>query len=188
MDCKYRIKKNDWDNKFKPKKEGNIKENIRYKIIDFDSIILHITDIEFKKEIEKIVSKYRKKKILYEQFFIDKVINNYDNSYYIFLFNNNNIIGMTRAGVRSKKVEISMVYLLPEFRRKNYAYYMLNNFITFLKEQKDVIKIGLSVEKDNIRAFNLYKKLNFEIECIKDEELLENLELVKYSMIYMFLK
>ena len=58
----------------------------------------------------------------------------------------------------------------------------------FLKEQKDVIKIGLSVEKDNIRAFNLYKKLNFEIECIKDEELLENSKLVKYSMIYMFLK
>ena len=39
---------------------------------------------------------------------------------------------------------------------------MLNNFIEFLKIQEDVIKIGLSVVKDNIKALNLYKKLNFK--------------------------
>ena len=114
-------------------------------------------------------------------------MNNYDNSYYIYLFKEDKIIGMTRAGVRKKKVEISNVFLLEKHRGKGYAFNMLNKFINFLKYQNDVMKIGLSVEKDNIKALTLYKNLNFNIECEEDEVLLENKKLVKYELIYMYI-
>lgn len=188
MDCRHKIKDNDWENYYKEKEEGYIDENISYKIFDYKSIVLHNTDIIFKNNIESILSEYRGGKKNYYQYFIDSVMNNYDNSYYIYLLKKDKIIGMTRAGVRKKKVEISNVFLLEQNRGKGYAFNMLNKFLIFLKKQDDVIKVGLSVEKDNKNAFNLYKKLNFIIECEKVEELYENNKIVKYKMIYMYLK
>ena len=141
-----------------------------------------------KKNIESILSSYRKTKIEYSQYFIDSVINSYDNSFYIYLFNENKIIGMSRAGVRKDKVELSMVYILHDYRKQGYSYNMLKKFIHFLEKEKEFIKIGLSVEKENIAAFKLYKKLNFIIECEKTEELYENNKLVKYDFIYMYHK
>ena len=44
-------------------------------------------------------------------------------------FDNEKIIRMTREGVRSKKVEISMVFLLKDYRSKGCVFQMLNNFI-----------------------------------------------------------
>ena len=187
MDCRHKIKENDWNDYYNEKEEGNIDEYITYKIFDYKSIILHSSDIDFKNKIEIILSEYREKKQNYYQYFIDSVMNNYDNSYYIYLFKEDKIIGMTRAGVRKKKIEISNVFLLEKHRGKGYAFNMLNKFINFLKYQNDVMKIGLSVEKDNIKALTLYKNLNFNIECEEDEVLLENKKLVKYELIYMYI-
>ena len=51
MDCRHKIKDNDWDNFYKEKEEGYIDENISYKIFDYKSIVLHNTDIIFKNNI-----------------------------------------------------------------------------------------------------------------------------------------
>ncbi len=45
---------------------------------------------------------------------------------------------------------------------------MMKIFINFLKKQDEIIKIGLSVEKENISALNLYKKLKLNTECEKE--------------------
>ena len=187
MDCKHRIKQDDWINFFIEKEKGPINNKITYKIFDYKSLVLHITDKKFVKQIENIISKYRGKQKFYYQYFLDNIMNNYDNSYYIYLYDKNKIIGMTRAGVRKTKVELSMVFILEDYRKKGYAFNMLNKFINFLKIQKDVTKIGLSVEKENINAFNLYKKLKFNVECEKIEILIENNKECTYNMIYMFL-
>ena len=181
MDCKHRIKENDWNNIIREKKIGSIDENITFKIIDYKSLVLNVTNPNFKNELENLTSMYRERTISYNQYFIDTIMNNFDNSYYIFLFENEKIIGMTRAGVRSKKVEISMVFLLKKYRSKGYAFQMLNNFIEFLKIQEDVLKIGLSVLKSNLSAYNLYKKINFQVECENYEDIFKEI------LIYMYL-
>lgn len=185
MDCIHRIKPSDWDNLVREKDYGIIDDNIKYFIFDFKAIVLKVKDKDFKKNIEFIVSQYRNEFKAYEQYFIDSVINNYDNSYYVYLFKNSKIIGMVRSGVRKDKAEISMVYLLPDYRGKGYAFKMMKIFINFLKKQDEIIKIGLSVEKENISALNLYKKLKLNTECEKEEELFENGIKIIYNMIYM---
>ena len=77
MDCRHKIKDNDWDNFYKEKEEGYIDENISYKIFDYKSIVLHNTDIIFKNNIEYILSEYRGEKKKYYQYFIDSIMNNY---------------------------------------------------------------------------------------------------------------
>ena len=185
MDCIHRIKPSDWDNLVREKDYGIIDDDIRYFIFDFKAIVLKVKDNDFKKNIEFIISQYRNEFKSYEQYFIDSVINNYDNSYYIYLFKNNKIFGMVRSGVRKGKAEISMVYLLPDYRGKGYAFKMMKIFINFLKKRDEIIKIGLSVEKENISALNLYKKLELNTECEKEEELFENGFKIIYNMIYM---
>ena len=187
MDCKHTIKKGDWDKYYKKRDSGFINEKISYSIYDYKSIVLHITDKNFRKNIENILSEYRKSKKLYYQYFIDNIMNNYDNSYYIYLHHKNKIIGMSRAGVRNKKVEISMVFISSIYRKKSYAYKMLDIFINFLNDQVDVVKIGLSVEKENKNAYKLYNKLNFKTECEISEELIDNDVPIKYNIIYMYL-
>jgi len=187
MDCIYRIKKNDWIEKYEPKDKNLLIDEIFYSIYDYKSIVLNVTNEKFKNKAETILGKYRGKKIFYHQYFIDSVINNYDNSYYIFIHNDKEIIGMTRCGVRNQKAELSMVFVLSEYRNKGYSYRMLDKFICFLNKQKDVIKIGLSVEKENIVARKLYKKLNFITECEKYENLIVDNQNKKFHMIYMYL-
>jgi len=168
MDCIYRRRENDWGDIYRDLDSGMI-DKYDYKIFNHDSMILHITDKKFKKNIEKILSEYREENIEYERIFIDFVLNKYDEAYYFYLFNEEKIIGMCKGCNRNKKIEIVNVFIIKEFRRMNLGFFMMSNLIKFLKKQ-NIIKIGLSVEKSNLPALNLYKKLNFEIECEKYEE------------------
>ena len=51
----------------------------------------------------------------------------------------------------------------PNERGNNTAFEMEKYFCNKLKE-KNVITVGLSVKKENIRAINFYKKCKYEVE------------------------
>lgn len=174
MDCIYRIKKNDYEDIYKESESGNI-SNLNYKIFSHNSLVLRIQDNVFKKNIENILSKYRNKNIFYEQIFIDFVLNKYDNAYYFYIYDKNEIVGCCKSAIRQNKVELVNIFIDENYRGNNYSYYMLKNMIQFLKKDKNIKKISLSVLKNNYIALNLYKKIGFIIETEIYEEIFNSI-------------
>lgn len=60
-----------------------------------------------------------------------------------------------------KQMRIVDIAVLPDFRGKGIASYLIGSLIT--EAEKSQRKLALQVLKTNINAFNLYKKLGFAV-------------------------
>lgn len=147
---------------------GTLSDKIRYSIFDYTGIVLNYKDNSFNNAVSKILSIYRNKNTDIYEYIVDTQINRYTNSYYMYLYLDNNIIGMVRGGERNLNVELSNIYIMENYRNNKYAFQMLSVFIKFLKNI-NVEEIGLITYSDNIIANKLYNKLNFEIYLQKED-------------------
>lgn len=123
--------------------------------------------------LTKLVQSERKfDKNIKEDFIVS---NNYVNKFnkdILFLAYSNNIpvgfiYGYIKFGqsnfVHKGVVQIDALYVLNNYRNKGIAKSLINKFYEWCKENNIKI-VEISVFKDNIDAYNLYKKLGYEIE------------------------
>lgn len=82
-------------------------------------------------------------------------------SKYIVYIINDKVLGLTNYLLIYEKVEISNIYVNPNFRRQQIASVMMN-YIIKKAHEKGCDNITLEVRKSNLGAINLYKKLGFK--------------------------
>lgn len=73
------------------------------------------------------------------------------------------------------------------YRGKGLGFLAWSNFLTFMFSKYDVHKVGLEVLASNARAMNLYRKLGFQKEGIKRDEVFRNQQWIN-SIIMSLLK
>ena len=61
-----------------------------------------------------------------------------------------------------------------DYRGKGLGFLAWRNFLTFMFSKYDVHKVGLEVLASNERAMNLYRKLGFQKEGVKRDEIFRN--------------
>lgn len=111
-------------------------------------------------------------------FSYDEVLNWFEktNPNYYLVFYENNKIGYFRLSNYSsinKTVYIGMD-LHKNWRGKKLAYNAYKQFIPKIVQELNLRKIYLEVLSTNTVAKNLYKKLGFELEAIKKEDVIKN--------------
>jgi len=74
---------------------------------------------------------------------------------------NNKVVAYTCARLIFDEADINNVAVLPDFRKKGYAWQLVMALIDFCK-QKNIHRFTLEVNANNLPAKNLYKKIGFE--------------------------
>ena len=84
-----------------------------------------------------------------------------ENTKYIVLKENNNIVGFAGIWIRPDTVELNNVVIKKDSRGKGYSKILLEKLIEISEETSREI-FTLEVSEENIVAINLYKKYGFE--------------------------
>lgn len=78
-------------------------------------------------------------------------------------FIDDTIVGFLDYSVIYDRLEVNYIFVKEKYRRQNIAYRLLSNIIN----NYDYENITLEVNINNIKAINLYKKLDFKIVAIR---------------------
>ena len=104
----------------------------------------------------------------------------------------NSVIGMSvifysQDNKTKHTASIGSVYINPEFRGQGLANKLIGFTLKKIKENKEIIKVKLTVIESQTAAENLYKKFGFKIIGINKKEIKINntfLDLINYELIF----
>lgn len=116
-------------------------------------------------------SKETVKYIIEESQTLDKLkleIENKDILFLVAKYNSDKIIGLATAEKKDKGIFLKRLYVHPDYQRKGVGIKLLTNV---LNNFKNIKKIYLEAEQDNIKGISFYKKNGFKIIENKEYEL-----------------
>lgn len=111
----------------------------------------------------EVLEKLKKVDVNINDYYIDSVYRNIK----IYIIDDK-IIGYIIYDLLIDKIEIVNIFVKEEYRRNNYAYYLLNNIILLAKNSK-YQNISLEVSINNQAALNLYQKLGFQKVALRKQ-------------------
>ena len=139
----------------------NKKVEIEKDILLIESLAKIIWNDTYKNILSKEEIEYMLKKYLSLDSISESIKDGYE---FELIYEEDSLIGFTSYKIRKDDCFLSKLYILPKFQGKGYATKQIKELIKFGK------KITLTVNKNNLNAYNKYLHLGFKvIESIKTD-------------------
>ena len=116
----------------------------------------HYTPIIGRRQVEYMLDKFQSKEAILNQIEKEGYL------YYLLEDKNNNLVGYIGVIPKDKELFLSKLYINVENRRKGYGRCALD-FIEIMAKDRNLPKITLTVNKNNIDSIEAYGKLGFII-------------------------
>ena len=143
-------------------------KKIKYNFIFCDTFRLLVFlrwNINYEKSLTKIMKLHRSKHFNILDFVIENYLYNEKNKkvQYLIIFNDNEILSISRLIFKNKLGYINAVHTNIDFRRKKLCFRNITKLIKLGNKLFDINKFELDVDVDNIPAIKCYKKCGFKI-------------------------